>query len=229
MSRRVSTTYGDLAFFMTNSFLKQDLRTLINSHLFCVDNLSDAEIRERLTRNGPPVGYESQHMIGYHWFAYPISSRFMINDCWCVYRRGVMRDAMFFPNRILYREELLSTTVTYAVDLSEAEFWNLKPIMPIEELGICFAEFRLNEVADKILERYAMHELDSLASVNANIARVQYLVENWDYREIGHIRIGGFRADDDGRYAITDGNHRYVAFALLLSTHSVTNVPRNHF
>ena len=28
-----------------------------------------------------------------------------------------MRNAMFFPNRILYREELLSTTVTYAVDL----------------------------------------------------------------------------------------------------------------
>ena len=60
-----------------------------------------------------------------------------------------MRDAMFFPNRILYREELLSTTVTYAVDLSETEFWNLKPIMPIEQLGIRPAEFRLNEVATK--------------------------------------------------------------------------------
>ena len=47
-----------------------------------------------------------------------------------------MRNAILFPNRILYREELLSTTVTYAVDLSEAEFWNLKPVMPIEELGI---------------------------------------------------------------------------------------------
>ena len=32
-----------------------------------------------------------------------------------------MRNAMFFPNRILYREELLSTTVTYAIDLDEAE------------------------------------------------------------------------------------------------------------
>lgn len=32
-----------------------------------------------------------------------------------------MRNAMFFPNRILYREELLSTTVTYAVDLSETD------------------------------------------------------------------------------------------------------------
>ena len=46
--------YGGLAFFMTNALLKQDLRTLINSHLFCVDNLSDTEIRERLTRDGPP-------------------------------------------------------------------------------------------------------------------------------------------------------------------------------
>ena len=37
-----------------------------------------------------------------------------------------MRNAILFPNRILYREELLSTTVTYAVDLDEAEFWTLK-------------------------------------------------------------------------------------------------------
>ena len=29
-------------------------RTLINSHLFCVDNLSDTEIREHLTKDGPP-------------------------------------------------------------------------------------------------------------------------------------------------------------------------------
>ena len=47
-----------------------------------------------------------------------------------------MRNAILFPNRILYREELLSTTVTYAMDLDETEFWHLKPVMPIEELGI---------------------------------------------------------------------------------------------
>ena len=80
-----------------------------------------------------------------------------------------MRNAMFFPNRILYREELLSTTVTYAVDLSETEFWNLRLIMPIEELNIRPSEFRLNEVAEKILERYAIHELHYLALVNAII------------------------------------------------------------
>ena len=53
---------------MTNALY---LRTLINSHLFCVDNLSDAEIRERLTRDGPPAYYEGQHFPGYHWFTYP--------------------------------------------------------------------------------------------------------------------------------------------------------------
>ena len=127
---------------------------------------------------------------------------------------------MLFPNRILYREELLSTTVTYAVDLDEAEFWNLRLIMPIEELDIRPAEFRLNQVADKILERYAMHELHYLASVNADIQQVQNLVEN-----MGHIRIGSFRPGEDGGYAINDGNHHCVALALLLLTHSITYQP----
>ena len=90
-----------------------------------------------------------------------------------------MRNAMFFPNRILYREELLSTTVTYAVDLSETEFLHLKPIIPIEQLGIRPAEFRLHEVADKILERHAINELHYLASVNADIARVQNLKDSY--------------------------------------------------
>ena len=70
-----------------------------------------------------------------------------------------------------------------------------------------------------------MHELDALASVNADIARVQHLVENWDYREVGHIRIGNFRPGDEGGYEITDGNHRCVALALLLATHSITYQP----
>ncbi len=61
-------TYRSLAFFMTNALY---LRTLIHSHLFCVDNLSDAEIREHLAGDGNPVGYEGQHILGYHWFAYP--------------------------------------------------------------------------------------------------------------------------------------------------------------
>ena len=46
-------------------------RTLINSHLFCVDNLSDADISEHLARDGNPIGYDGQHLLGYHWFAYP--------------------------------------------------------------------------------------------------------------------------------------------------------------
>ena len=71
LCQAIPPTYGGLAFFMTDALLKQDLRTLINSHLFCVDNLSDTEIRERLTKDGPPVGYDGQHILGYHWFAYP--------------------------------------------------------------------------------------------------------------------------------------------------------------
>lgn len=46
-------------------------RTLINSHLFCVDNLSETDIHERLTKDGNPAQYEGQHITGYHWFAYP--------------------------------------------------------------------------------------------------------------------------------------------------------------
>ena len=44
---------------------------LIQSHLFCVDNLSDADIRDRLAEDGNPVRYEGQHIRGYHWFVYP--------------------------------------------------------------------------------------------------------------------------------------------------------------
>ena len=47
------------------------LYPLIQSHLFCIDNLTDAEVRECLFWDNTPVRYESQHMLGYHWFAYP--------------------------------------------------------------------------------------------------------------------------------------------------------------
>ena len=56
---------------MTHSPLRQDLRTLINSHLFCVDNLSDADMHEHLSKDSNPVQYNGQHILGYHWFAYP--------------------------------------------------------------------------------------------------------------------------------------------------------------
>ena len=136
-----------------------------------------------------------------------------------------MQNARFFPNRILYREELLSTTVTYAVDLDLNEFLNLKPVVPIEQLSIRPAEFRLNAVADKILEHSEIYDLHYLASVNADIQRIQHLIEYWDYEEIGHIRIGNFRPGPDGGYAITDGNHRSIALALLLTTNTITYQP----
>ena len=48
--------------------------------------------------------------------------RYPMTGCLSVCREIAMQNAMFFPNRILYREELLSTTVTYAVDLDQNEF-----------------------------------------------------------------------------------------------------------
>ena len=42
---------------------------------------------------------------------------------------------------------------------------------------------------------------------------------------MGHIRIGNFRPGPDGGYAITDGNHRSVALALLLATDSIMYQP----
>ena len=104
-----------------------------------------------------------------------------------------MNNAMFFPNRILYREELLSTTVTYAVDLSENEFLHLKPIIPIEQLGIRPAEFRLLRGHRENLGTLCDKRTPLLGIGECRYSeRVQYLVENWDYREVGHITIGSF-------------------------------------
>ena len=69
---------------MTHSLLKQDLRTLINSHLFCVDNLSETDMYEHLSRDGCPV----QYIIGYHWFAYP-------NEAAGLYSKVLARVNMF--------------------------------------------------------------------------------------------------------------------------------------
>lgn len=49
----------------------QGVYALIHSHLSCVDNLSDADIRERLAEDGNPVCYEGYSIRGYHWFVYP--------------------------------------------------------------------------------------------------------------------------------------------------------------
>lgn len=48
-----------------------EVDTLINSHLFCVDNLSGDEIRAKLAEDGNPVPYEGQYIRGYHYFVYP--------------------------------------------------------------------------------------------------------------------------------------------------------------
>ena len=53
-----------------------DVYALIQSHLFCVDNLCDDEIRTRLTEErqfeSNPVRYEGQALENsYHWWLYP--------------------------------------------------------------------------------------------------------------------------------------------------------------
>ena len=73
---------------MTHSPLKQDLRTLINSHLFCVDNLSDADMHECLAKDGNPVQYDGQYILGYHWFAY-------LNESEGLYSKVLARVNMF--------------------------------------------------------------------------------------------------------------------------------------
>ena len=44
---------------------------LIQSHLFCVDNLSADDIQKRLADDGDPVRYLGYPIRGYHWFVYP--------------------------------------------------------------------------------------------------------------------------------------------------------------
>ena len=63
--------YPDKPIKSSEAYFTPETYALLNSHLFCADNLSDAEIRERLIRDGNPVQYDGQHMLGYHWFAYP--------------------------------------------------------------------------------------------------------------------------------------------------------------
>ena len=53
-----------------------DTSALIQSHLFCVDNLCDDEIRARLAEErqfeSNPVRYEGQALENaYHWWVYP--------------------------------------------------------------------------------------------------------------------------------------------------------------
>ena len=49
-----------------------EVYALINSHLFCIDNLSDDKIRERIAKEREPVRYEGQELGNfYRWWAYP--------------------------------------------------------------------------------------------------------------------------------------------------------------
>ena len=63
--------YPDKPIAVPKSEGDPSLYPLIHSHLFCIDNLSDAEVRKCIFWDNNPVRYEGQYMLGYHWFAYP--------------------------------------------------------------------------------------------------------------------------------------------------------------
>ena len=46
------------------------LYPLIQSHLFCIDNLSKGDLRICREYDNNPVHFEGQEIRGYHWFAY---------------------------------------------------------------------------------------------------------------------------------------------------------------
>ena len=93
---------------MTNAPLKQSLRTLINFHLFCVDNLSDADIHQRLAKDGPLTHYEGQHITGYHWFAYP-------NETEGLYSKVLARVNMFGDLVIGSGEDTCLVIIRYGI------------------------------------------------------------------------------------------------------------------
>ena len=106
-------------------------RTLINSHLFCVDNLSDTEIRERLTRDSNPVQYDGQHMPGYHWFAYP-------NAVEGLYSKVLARVNMFGDLVIGSGEETCLVIIRYGrFSLSRKVCAMMLPIFTINDCSIC--------------------------------------------------------------------------------------------
>lgn len=125
-----------------------------------------------------------------------------------------MTYTMFLPNRILYTSRLLSVTTTYCVDLTEDEFLHLKGVLPIPQLGVRNHD-RLHEIAEKIVAG-GSDNFDVLGEINRDMQRIASIATTFDYNLFGEIQIGGFTAGENGGYKIADGNHRSVAYAILL-------------
>ena len=63
--------YPDVPFKCKKSEGDPALYPLIQSHLFCVDNLSKSDVRICSEFDNSPARYKGQELRGYHWFAYP--------------------------------------------------------------------------------------------------------------------------------------------------------------
>ena len=125
-----------------------------------------------------------------------------------------MTYTIFLPNRILYTSRLLSVTTTYCVDLTEDEFLHLKGVLPIPQLGIRNQD-RLHEIAVKIVEAQG-YDFDVLGEINRDTQRIAEIASAFEFDLFGEIQIGGFTAGENGGYKIADGNHRSIAYAILL-------------
>ena len=125
-----------------------------------------------------------------------------------------MTYTIFLPNRILYTSRLLSVTTTYCFDLTEDEFLHLKGVLPIPQLGIRNQD-RLHEIAAKIVEAHG-YDFDGLGEINRDTQRIAEIASAFEFDLFGEIQIGGFTAGENGGYKIADGNHRSIAYAILL-------------
>ena len=125
-----------------------------------------------------------------------------------------MTHKILFPNKILYTSRLLRVTTTYAVELTEPEFLDLKILFPIAEIGTRQGD-RLKTIAEKIVDRYG-NGLENFGTENEDLRQAADIASDFDYDQFDEITIGGYLPGEDGGYTIADGNHRGIALATLL-------------
>jgi len=126
---------------------------------------------------------------------------------------------ILFPNKILYTSRLLRVTTTYAVELTEPEFLDLKILFPIAEIGTRQGD-KLKTIAEKTVDRYG-NGLEGFGTENEHLRHAADIASDFDYNQFDEITIGGYLPGEDGGYTIADGNHRGIALAVLLRSGAV--------
>ena len=82
----VPVDYPDVPENLSQSQHTLEVSTLIKSHLFCVDNLTEDEVQDRLANEDAdgmkPVCYEGQDLENaYHWWIFPNESEGVYSKC----------------------------------------------------------------------------------------------------------------------------------------------------